>query len=63
MIITNEWLINNTTKSGGYTRVQLALLGVNWPPVSGWKKNVVDTEVDDNITHQFEQISQQSKNI
>lgn len=29
------------TSKGGYTRKQLALWGVSWPPVSGWKDKLI----------------------
>ena len=63
MIITDEWLIENSTKSGGYTKSQLALIGVQWPPEQGWKNIVIDTEITEENKIAFEQISQQTKNI
>ena len=61
MMITDKWLTDNKTKAGGYTKSQLALIGVKWPPVSGWKKSVINTEISEEIKTTFEQISQQTK--
>jgi hypothetical protein len=61
MIITDEWLVNNKTKAGGYTKTQLALVGVDWPPVHGWKKTVIGTELSEENKKTFEQLSQKTK--
>lgn len=33
------------TKKGGFTRAQLSLLGVDWPPTRGWKASLIGTEI------------------
>lgn len=56
MRITNEWLIANRTKAGGYTKRQLALLGVEWPPRTGWKRAVIGREINDERRLEIERI-------
>ena len=39
-----DWLSGKDltpTKNGGYTKAQLASLGVPWPPPKGWKKKLI----------------------
>lgn len=43
--ITDQWLMDNRTDGGGWTREQLAVLGVSWPPKSGWKDRVIGTQI------------------
>lgn len=38
MILTNEILNKAETRKGGFTKKQLAIIGVSWPPPKGWKK-------------------------
>lgn len=47
MIITDEWITDNCSKSRGWTKKQLAALGVSWPPKSGWKKRVIGMEISE----------------
>ena len=47
-IITDKWLVENATPpSNGtaWTKAQLAVIGVNWPPKNGWKKRVVGKKI------------------
>jgi ribonuclease HI len=43
--ITEEWLNQNKTPAGGYNRVQLNAIGVQWPPKSGWKTRAIGTSI------------------
>jgi hypothetical protein len=61
MKVSDEWLTANATRNGGYTKRQLALLNVHWPPVSGWKAQVVGLDIDAATTAEFEQIAQHSR--
>lgn len=36
--VTEDWITRNATKKGGYKASQLKLIGVSWPPISGWKR-------------------------
>jgi hypothetical protein len=47
MIITHEFLDRGMSERGGWTRSQLEILGVEWPPESGWPRRVIGTELDE----------------
>jgi hypothetical protein len=52
MIITNEFLDSHRC-SGGYTKAQLAVFGIAWPPLKGWKETIVDKEWPDEIAKAY----------
>ena len=52
--ITNSWLKDNATASGGYTKYQLELLGLEYPQKSGWKKQVIGLMIMDDTKLDFE---------
>jgi hypothetical protein len=52
--ITAEWLEQNKTSAGAYSKQQLKVLGIDWPPRKGWQKRVVGTEIRDTQSLQFE---------
>jgi len=55
MKITNAWLVRfSTTGSEGWTRKQLACLGVAWPPRRGWKYRLEGREIPDATARAFE---------
>lgn len=47
MIITSKILNAVQTKPGGYTSIQLKVLGVAWPPAKGWKVSVIGKDIKD----------------
>lgn len=48
MILTDELLRSVATNGySGWNRKQLELLGVNWPPKSGWLYRLCGTEIPD----------------
>jgi len=49
MRITEDCFKSWMTDAGGYTRAQLNLLNVEWPPVHGWKERLIDTEITDEL--------------
>ena len=57
-IITKEWLEANGTLKMAWTRAQLAILRVQWPPKTGWKRQLVATrrEITDGEKYTFEQL-------
>ena len=59
--ITNEWLIENRTKGGGYTKNQLNILGIEWPPRVGWKNALIDKEIGITKAKEFETIANKTK--
>jgi hypothetical protein len=52
--ITAEWLEQNKTAAGAYSKQQLKVLGIDWPPRKGWQKKVIGTEIRDTQSMQFE---------
>lgn len=61
MKITHEWVKQNMTKNGGYTRSQLELIGVPWPPPKGWKRRVRGNLIDDDSARAFEEIARKTR--
>jgi hypothetical protein len=44
-IVTKEWLRKHATIHGAWTRAQLAVLGVAWPPPKGWQRDIAGTSI------------------
>lgn len=44
MKLSKEQIEAKTTPKGGYSKAQLALWGVPWPPPKGWKKALIAGE-------------------
>lgn len=40
-IITKRWLLKCRTPAGGWTKAQLEVLGISWPPMQGWHDTVI----------------------
>jgi len=53
MIVTQEWLNAWRTPKGGFTRLQLACLGVSWPPSCLWHKQVIGMDISDDVVKAF----------
>ena len=60
MVITAEWIMANTTAAGGWTRKQLEAVGVDWPPVKGWKQRILGTEISADQQSVFESFAAES---
>ena len=45
MKLTKQFLQDHRTKSGAWTREQLRIIGVNWPPVKGWQSLIAGKEL------------------
>ena len=41
------------SERGGLTREQFRLIGVQWPPATGWKTRVLGTSIDDEAAQRF----------
>ena len=44
-IITEELIKSYETEKGGYLQKDLKMLGVEWPPLKGWKSRIIGNEV------------------
>ena len=53
MIITNELIVKGKSSNGGWSSKQLKLLGVAWPPQTGWLKKLIGKKVDEKIMLKF----------
>ena len=58
-VVSEKWIDACKTPKGGWTRAQLSLLGVDWPPQKGWKNQVIGMMIDDKSSEQFEQLAVQ----
>jgi hypothetical protein len=54
MIVTKEWINNNKTINNGFTKKQLSVLGVDWPPKKGWVRQCIGMEITDKQKIEFE---------
>ena len=41
IIITNEYIENNKTANGGFSKDILKQWGIDWPPQKGWRKQLI----------------------
>lgn len=55
MILTHELIEQGKSRIGGWSRDQLELLGVEWPPVAGWKDRLACSgrDVADEVVAEF----------
>ncbi len=53
MKITREWLVANRTLNGGWSRAQLRIIGVAWPPRKGWIEKVAGRELPKRLVLAF----------
>jgi hypothetical protein len=52
-VITEEFLALGRSTAGGWTKAQLALLGVPWPPIAGWKATILGQGITDAAAFAF----------
>lgn len=53
MIVTHEFILAGMSGNGGWSRAQLELLGIQWPPVQGWKWRAIGTVIPDSDADLF----------
>jgi hypothetical protein len=51
--ITDELLERGKSRSGGWSRFQLGLLGVGWPPAPGWRQRIIGLYIPDAVAAAF----------
>ena len=44
-VITLDIIEKGKTSNGGYTKRQLEIIGVEWPPHKGWKKEFITLRI------------------
>lgn len=53
MVITKEFLEQGRAENGAWTRAQLEVIGVSWPPKKGWMEAVIGTSVSSSRAEAF----------
>ena len=53
IVLTNKIIDDARTQRGSWTRKQLELLGVAWPPREGWKFRIIGIEYDEAVIEEF----------
>jgi hypothetical protein len=61
--LTNDLISAGFSDAGGVTRQQLALLGVEYPPKSGWKTRLIGTEISQESYDFFIKLRNSSKKM
>ena len=45
-----DWIEMNMTQRGGWTKEFFESVGIAWPPKAGWKRKLIDNEINDEWT-------------
>jgi hypothetical protein len=53
MKITRQFILENRTPRGAWTRLQIEALGIEWPPQQGWIEAAIGRELTADQVHQF----------
>lgn len=53
--ITRNYIDDNRTARGSWTKVQIEALGLEWPPTSGWIHNLIGEVISPEQARRFEQ--------
>jgi len=54
--VTRQWLRQHASGNGGWTRAQLAAIGVSWPPPKGWVDSLIGSEIEERVRDEFERL-------
>lgn len=52
----DNWIERGRSRTGGWSKEQLALIGVSWPPEKGWKKRVARMDIPAETIERFIQL-------
>lgn len=52
-VVTAKFVTQGQSFRGGWSRRQLEILDVTWPPSRGWRKQVVGREITDDAAKEF----------
>lgn len=63
MRLTNDLIVAGFSDGGGVTRQQIELLGVEYPPKSGWKKRLIGTDISQEKYDFFIKLRNSSKKM
>lgn len=53
MRVTEQLLRNGQSDNGGWSKAQLALLGIPWPLKHGWKATIIGTTISEDTAKRF----------
>jgi hypothetical protein len=53
VVITDDLIKQGMSTGGGWSRAQLALIGVEWPPKTGWKIRVIGDRISAAAARRF----------
>ncbi|MEX2336891.1 MAG: hypothetical protein WD555_06435 [Fulvivirga sp.] len=53
MIITEEFIDKGKSIKGGWSKVQLQIIDVSWPPEKGWKEKVIGKDISAGEAEKF----------
>lgn len=51
--ITDTLVERGKSAAGGFSKAQLSLLGIAWPPAAGWKKQIIGQQITEEAAAQF----------
>lgn len=51
--ITRAFIHNNKTYAGAWTKAQLKVIGIDWPPRAGWMRTIIGNELTDEEVLRF----------
>ena len=54
-VITRNWIFDNRTPRGAWTKEQINALGIKWPATSGWIDSIIDTSISSHNARLFEE--------
>ena len=61
MKVTREFILSGKSGAGGWTKRQLQILGVGWPPPKRWMKRVEGKTISDSAAKEFIALTGQKK--
>lgn len=60
VLVTRQFVHSGKTAAGGWTASQLKLIGIEWPPESGWINRTEGNEISKADADTFLEIGRQS---
>ena len=55
--VDKKFIMNNRTARGAWTRAQLNIIGVDWPPAQGWIARVTGKQITESEAEEFKRLS------
>ena len=55
--VDKKFIMNNRTARGAWTRAQLNIIGVDWPPAQGWIARVAGKQITESEAEEFKRLS------